>query len=83
MSKTETTNSNDFWRRLPYVLQEAEQTADDEDAAAMLIEFLEQHHWMFPRIASTLRLTGTKRTLIQRACAILAVRDDVDDSIPC
>lgn len=77
------TNTDEFWSGLREILREAEEILDDEDAAALLVEFLEQHRWMFPRIASTLRLTGTKRTLIQRAAAILAVHDgSIDDGIP-
>ena len=79
MSKIETIGA--FWSELPFILEEAEQMTHDEDAAAMLIEFLEQYRGTWQRIVVTMRLSGAKRALFERSLAVLAERD-MDDGIP-
>jgi len=75
------TTASEFWSELPYILEEAEQIADDEEAAVMLIEFLEAYRGTWQRIVATMRLSGARRALVERARAVLAERE-ADDGIP-
>ncbi len=72
---------NEFWDELPFVLSEAE-LLEDADAAAMLVNFLEDYRHVWPEIAASMRESADRRALFERSVLILAEQDGVDDGIP-
>ena len=74
-------NASEFWAELPHVLSEAEHL-EDAEAAAMLVNFLEDYRHMWPNIAASMRASAARRALFERSVLILAERDGVDDGIP-
>lgn len=69
-----------FWDELGDVLADID-GADDETAAAELIEFLELHRETWGSVVLSMSGSTIRRAMIERACLILAERR-VDDGIP-
>jgi hypothetical protein len=64
------TSASEFWSELPIILEAAEEL-EDADAAAMLIEFLEDHKQTWQAIVTSMRESADRRRLFERAVRVL------------
>ena len=71
-------DANSFWEKLPHVLAEID-GAEDEAAAARLVDFLEVHKESWQAIVAAMRASSGKRALFEKACLLLAEQKSVSD----
>jgi hypothetical protein len=74
------TDAAAFWSEFAVALDRVEEFDDDDVMADALVRFLEPRKSIWLAITASMRASALRRSLIERACLILA-RRDVDDGL--
>ena len=73
-------NASQFWAAFAVALDAVEEFDDDDVRAAALVRFLEPHREVWSAIMSSMRASADRRSMIERACLLLA-RRKIDDPV--